>query len=68
MLFTCCLLALGVAEWQPLAQFIDAGGLLRGQSGNHLLQFKTWLEQEHSKELPLPKVKVGAKMEIDKKV
>ena len=57
-----------MAEWQPLAQFIDAGGLLRGQSGNHFLQFKTWLEQEHSKELPLPKVKVGAKMEIDKKV
>ena len=68
MVFSCCSLALGVAEWQPLAQFIDAGGLLRGQSGNHFLQFKTWLEQEHSKELPLPKVKVGAKMEIDKKV
>ena len=72
-LFACCLtavclllLALGVVEWQPLAQFIDAGGLLRGQGGNHLPQFQTWLKQEHGKELPLPRV--GAKMEIDKKV
>jgi hypothetical protein len=73
LLFACCLpavclllLALGVVEWQPLAQFIDAGGLLRGQGGNHLPQFQTWLKQEHGKELPLPRV--GTKMEIDKKV
>ena len=73
LLFDCCLLAvcllllaLGVVGWQPLAQFIDAGGLLRGQGGNHLPQFQTWLKQEHGKELPLPRV--GAKMEIDKKV